>query len=46
MAENAAAAGIELSQPDLQHLEEVAPRGAWTGDRQSFAAHRTTRTPA
>lgn len=46
LAENAAAAEIELSPADLQQLEAVAPRAAWTGDRQSFAAHHTTRTPA
>ncbi|HEY6425274.1 MAG TPA: aldo/keto reductase [Pseudonocardiaceae bacterium] len=46
LAENAAAAEIELSTADLQQLEVVAPRAAWIGDRQSFAAHRTTRTPA
>ncbi len=45
LAENAAAAEIELSTADLQQLEQVAPRAAWTGDRQSFAAHHTTRTP-
>ena len=46
LAENAAAAGIELSAADLEQLEAVAPRQAWTGDRQSFAAHGTARTPA
>jgi aryl-alcohol dehydrogenase-like predicted oxidoreductase len=46
LAENAAAAEIELSAADLEQLETVAPRAAWTGDRQSFAAHGTTRTGA
>lgn len=46
LAENVAAADIELSPADLEQLEAVAPRRAWTGDRQSFAAHGTTRTPA
>jgi len=46
LEENAAAAAIELSTEDLARLEAVAPRTAWSGDRQSFAAHHTTRTPA
>ncbi len=45
LAENVGAAEIELSADDLQALEAAAPRGAWAGDRQSFAAHLTTRTP-
>jgi aryl-alcohol dehydrogenase-like predicted oxidoreductase len=45
LAENAAADQIELSTADLHQLQLVAPRAAWTGDRQSFAAHHTTRTP-
>lgn len=44
--ENAAAAALELSAADLAGLEQVAPRSAWSGDRQSFAAHGTTRTAA
>jgi len=44
--ENAAAAAIEVSVSDLVRLEEVAPRAAWSGDRQSFAACRTTRATA
>lgn len=44
LAENAAAAAVELSATDLERLESLAPRAAWTGDRQSFAAHGTTRT--
>lgn len=43
--ENAKAADVELSQDDLDRLEAVAPRDAWVGDRQSFAAHRVVRTP-
>jgi len=46
LEENAAAAAIELSTEDLARLEAVAPRTAWSGDRQSFAAYHTTRTPA
>ncbi len=42
--ENAAAAAIELSRSDLARLDQLVPRAAWAGDRQSFAAHRTTRT--
>jgi aryl-alcohol dehydrogenase-like predicted oxidoreductase len=44
LAENAAAAGVTLSQADLDRLEAIAPRAAWTGDRDAFAAHRTSRT--
>jgi aryl-alcohol dehydrogenase-like predicted oxidoreductase len=44
--ENATAADVELSRADLERLEAVAPRAAWAGVRQSFAAHRTTRLPA
>ncbi|MBV9381848.1 MAG: aldo/keto reductase [Streptosporangiaceae bacterium] len=43
LAENAAAAAVELSPADLGRLETVAPREAWAGDRDSFAAHGTTR---
>lgn len=46
LAENAAAADIELSAADIERLEAIAPRAAWAGDRQSFAAHGVTRTPA
>jgi aryl-alcohol dehydrogenase-like predicted oxidoreductase len=46
LAQNAAAADVELSAADLEQLEAAAPRQAWTGDRQSFAAHGTARTPA
>jgi len=44
--ENAAAAAIALSVSDLARLEEVAPRAAWSGERESFAAYRTTRATA
>jgi hypothetical protein len=43
LGENAAAAGAELSPADLARLETAVPRDAWSGDRQSFAAHRVTR---
>jgi aryl-alcohol dehydrogenase-like predicted oxidoreductase len=43
LAENAAAAAVTLSPSDLERLETIAPRGAWTGDRDAFAAHRTSR---
>jgi len=44
--ENAAAAAITLSPKELDRLEAAAPRAAWSGDRQSFAAYRTTRATA
>jgi aryl-alcohol dehydrogenase-like predicted oxidoreductase len=43
LAENAGATGIVLSADDLGRLEAAVPRAAWSGDRQSFAAHRTVR---
>ncbi|MGI8648090.1 MAG: aldo/keto reductase [Acidimicrobiales bacterium] len=46
LEENARAAMLELSPDDLDRLQTVAPRTAWAGDRQSFAAHGTVRTPA
>ncbi len=46
LGENAAAAAITLSPTELDRLETAAPRAAWTGDRQSFAAYRTTRATA
>jgi len=46
VAENAAAADLGLSGADLDQLEHIAPRTAWAGDRFSFAAAHTTRTPA
>jgi aryl-alcohol dehydrogenase-like predicted oxidoreductase len=44
LAENATAARVTLSPADLDQLEAIAPRAAWTGDREAFAAHRTSRT--
>jgi len=46
IAENAAAAGIRLSPADLARLEAVVPAVAWAGDRRSFAAPATARSPA
>ena len=43
ITENAEAASIELSAADLAQLEAAVPRDAWSGDRHSFAAHRTAR---
>jgi aryl-alcohol dehydrogenase-like predicted oxidoreductase len=37
------AATVTLSPSDLERLESIAPRAAWTGDRDAFAAHRTGR---
>jgi aryl-alcohol dehydrogenase-like predicted oxidoreductase len=42
LEENAAA--VTLSQSDLERLESLAPRAAWTGDRDAFAVHRTSQT--
>ncbi|GAA2247420.1 MULTISPECIES: aldo/keto reductase [Kitasatospora] len=44
ITENAAAADLVLSASDLDRLEKAVPRSAWSGDRQSFAAYRTTRS--
>lgn len=33
LEENAAACQVKLSQDDLQRLEAVAPKGAWSGTR-------------
>jgi len=41
--QNAAAAGVTLSEDDLRAIERAAPRAAWAGDRRSFAAPTTTR---
>jgi aryl-alcohol dehydrogenase-like predicted oxidoreductase len=41
--QNAAAAGVTLSEDDLRAIERAAPRAAWAGDRRSFAAPATTR---
>ncbi|MET8159735.1 aldo/keto reductase [Sphaerisporangium sp. NPDC005289] len=43
VAENVAAAAVSLSDKDLARLEAVASRSAWSGDRQTFAPHRTVR---
>jgi aryl-alcohol dehydrogenase-like predicted oxidoreductase len=42
---NAAAAELHLTDADLAELDAVAPRSAWQGDRRSFAAYNTSRTP-
>jgi aryl-alcohol dehydrogenase-like predicted oxidoreductase len=42
--ENVAAAALELSPADLDRIEQIAPRSAWAGNRQSFAARNTVRT--
>ncbi|MGN6790751.1 MAG: aldo/keto reductase [Streptosporangiaceae bacterium] len=42
--ENVAAAALELSSADLDRIEQIAPRSAWAGDRQSFAARHTVRS--
>jgi aryl-alcohol dehydrogenase-like predicted oxidoreductase len=46
LEENAAAAALALTDAQLRRLYEVAPRGAWAGDRQSFAAYGLERTTA
>jgi aryl-alcohol dehydrogenase-like predicted oxidoreductase len=43
IAENAAAAGVQLSPADLERLEAALPRSGWAGDRRSFAVPVTTR---
>jgi aryl-alcohol dehydrogenase-like predicted oxidoreductase len=43
--QNAAAADIKLSAADVARIEALAPRHAWVGDRRSFAARQTARTP-
>ncbi|MEU4776722.1 aldo/keto reductase [Micromonospora sp. NPDC023633] len=43
VAENVKAATLSLSDTDLARLEAVASRSAWSGDRQTFAPHRTSR---
>jgi aryl-alcohol dehydrogenase-like predicted oxidoreductase len=42
--DNAAAGDLALSAGDLAALERAAPRGAWKGDRRSFAARGTRRS--
>jgi aryl-alcohol dehydrogenase-like predicted oxidoreductase len=46
LEENAAAAAVTLSPSGLERLEAIAPRAAWAGDRDAFAAHRTSRAAA
>ncbi len=41
--QNAAAAGVRLSEADLRGIEAAVPRGAWAGDRRSFATPSTVR---
>ena len=41
--QNAAAAGVELSEAGLRSLDDAVPRAAWAGDRRSFAAVATSR---
>lgn len=41
-----AAVDLPLSTDDLARLEATAGRGAWSGDRHSFAAYGTARTPS
>jgi aryl-alcohol dehydrogenase-like predicted oxidoreductase len=44
VAENAAAAEIQLSPSELERLDLAVRPGAWAGDRRSFAVPATTRT--
>jgi aryl-alcohol dehydrogenase-like predicted oxidoreductase len=37
LAENVAAAGLELGADDLRRVDDTVPRSAWAGDRRSFA---------
>jgi aryl-alcohol dehydrogenase-like predicted oxidoreductase len=37
LAENVAAASLELGADDLRRLDDAVPRSAWAGDRLSFA---------
>ncbi|HJT56620.1 MAG TPA: aldo/keto reductase [Ktedonobacteraceae bacterium] len=41
LEENAKACSVHLSQDDLQRLESVAPKGAWSGTRYGTAAQAT-----
>ena len=41
--QNAAAAGVELTENGLRSLDEAVPRAGWAGDRSSFAAVGTSR---
>jgi aryl-alcohol dehydrogenase-like predicted oxidoreductase len=44
--ENAAAAAVRLTPADVEHLEAVAPRDAWSGDRRSFGGQPSSRSAA
>jgi aryl-alcohol dehydrogenase-like predicted oxidoreductase len=45
LAENVAATGVLVSAAEVrERVEQVAPRGNWAGDRQSFAAHGVSRS--
>ena len=44
VTENVAAAALSLSPAELERIEQLAPRRAWAGDRQSFAARHLVRT--
>ena len=44
IVENAEAAAVELTADNLAELEKIVPADGWAGDRQSFAAHGTSRT--
>ncbi|HWE91339.1 MAG TPA: aldo/keto reductase [Pseudonocardiaceae bacterium] len=44
VADNVAAAELELPAGVRERLDTVAARSAWAGDRRSFAAHGTTRS--
>ncbi len=46
LCENAEATEIELTDEDLERIELVLAREAWSGDRDSFAAHQTQRGAA
>ncbi|CAM4456475.1 aldo/keto reductase [Nocardia ninae] len=46
LAENVAAAAVELSATELAQLEATVPRSSWSGDRHSFAVPRTARVAA
>ncbi len=41
--QNAAAAGVRLSEAGLRGIEAAVPRAAWAGDRRSFAVPSTVR---
>jgi aryl-alcohol dehydrogenase-like predicted oxidoreductase len=42
-AENAAASHIELTPTQIQQLEALIPRGAWSGQRETFASYTASR---